>query len=164
MNEISGNKGYGTYIAKYMGVGLIGGSVVHMGTLGGSAWYIFLACIGVTLMVLGNAYEAKQTGQKIHAKYFAIILCLSLATGFLTGGTQHYVDNPMYAGGLLAIGLFVSYVAYFLKEGLPLKKKNIAIALVVAMAIFSTSYVFVQDIITGLHATFEGSNAVKHTH
>ena len=99
------NKNYLVYIAKYLGVALISGSVVHIGTLqNGVMRYIVLMGIGMVLMMLGNIVEAKQLGNKINTKFLMVITGLSLATGFLSGGVQHYLDNPIYAGYLLAIG------------------------------------------------------------
>jgi uncharacterized membrane protein len=100
-----------TYIAKYLGVALIAGSVVHIGTLqNGVTRYVVLIAIGLILTILGNLKEAKEHGQKINLNYFLIITGLSFATGFLSGGIQHYLDNPSYAGVLLGIGIVITYI------------------------------------------------------
>ena len=115
-----------TYISKYLGVALIAGSVVHIGTLqNGVTRYVVLILIGLILTVLGNIKEAKEHGQKINLNYFPIITGLSFATGFLSGGIQHYLDNPSYAGILLGLGLIITYITFFLKDRFKIKKKNL---------------------------------------
>ena len=61
------NKNFLIYICKYLGVALIAGSVVHMGTLQSDfVRYLFLMLIGLFLMLLGNILESKQNGEKIN--------------------------------------------------------------------------------------------------
>ncbi len=137
------HKKYITYIVKYLGVALIAGSVVHVGTLhNGTARYIILGITGLVLMIIGNIIEAKQNKEKIDLTYLAIVTGLSLATGFLSGGIQHYLDNPMYAGYLLASGLFFSYIIFFLKDKSKILSKNIVlIACISALILFISSKV-----------------------
>ncbi len=134
------HKKYLIYIVKYLGVALIAGSVVHVGTLhNGTTRYIVLGIIGLFLMVLGNLMEARQNGEKIDLKYLAIITGLSLATGFLSGGIQHYLDNPVYAGYLLAAGLLFSYVIFLIKDKTRILGRNIMIVLAVSAIIITVS-------------------------
>ena len=61
-----------TYIAKYLGVALIAGSVVHIGTLqNGVTRYVVLIGIGLILTIIGNIKEAKEHGQKINLNYWS---------------------------------------------------------------------------------------------
>jgi predicted PurR-regulated permease PerM len=157
------NKHFLTYIGKYLGVALIAGSVVHIGTLqNGFTRYVVLAIIGLVLMMVGNILEAKQNGQKINLNYLLIITGLSFATGFLSGGIQHYLDNPIYAGWLLSIGIFVSYLTYFWKDKLVLKPRNIAIVFIFSVALLLLSNFVIKDLAFGLHTTLEGENTPKH--
>lgn len=124
------------YILKYLGIALIAGSVVHVGTLSvGTTRYIILAVIGLFLMIIGNILESKQKGERINIRYLGLITSLSLTTGFLSGGIQHYLDNPSYAGYLLGIGLIGTYITFFLKEKGLLKAKNIISVLGIGIAI-----------------------------
>jgi predicted PurR-regulated permease PerM len=135
------NKNYIIYIIKYMGVALIAGSVVHVGTLqNGFTRYVLLGILGLFLMILGNVLEAKNLGHKINLQYLLVITGLSVATGFLSGGIQHYLDNPVYAGYLLSFGLFISYVTFFWKEKISLNYKNAVMVLLVSILIFAFSY------------------------
>jgi len=159
------NKQYLTYIAKYLGVALIAGSVVHIGTLdnGLTHYYIILAIIGLGLMIAGNIIEALENNQTINLKYFIIIIGLSFSTGFLSGGVQHFLDNPSYASWLLAIGLLVSYVTYFMKDKLRLRFKDIIIVAIVALAIIFSSQVLGDEFFERIHIGIEGENS-PHSH
>lgn len=140
------NKEFLTYICKYLGVALIAGSVVHIGTLdNGTTRYIILAFIGLALMLGGNIIEAIQTNTKINGKYFVNIIGLSFATGFLSGGVQHYLDNPYYASYLLGIGLLVAYLTFFWKEKLSLTGKNVGIVLILSLALLFSHHLFNED-------------------
>ena len=150
------NKNYLIYIAKYLGVALISGSVVHIGTLeGGELRYFVLMLIGLFLMTLGNISEAKQLGDKINTKFLLVITGLSLATGFLSGGVQHYLDNPVYAGWLLAIGVVVTYITFFMKEKFVLKNKNVLVATLLGIIILFFSNFVINKYIEIGHSGIE---------
>ena len=107
------NKKFIVYILSYLGVALIGGSIVHIGTLdGGNIRYAILGCIGVVLMIIGSVLEAQTNKEPVNIKYLGIVTALAISTGLLSGGIQHFLDNPIYAGYLLAVGLIVSYIAF----------------------------------------------------
>lgn len=54
------NKNFLVYLTSYLGVALIGGSIVHVGTLDvHSTRYIVLGVIGLILMIIGSTLEAK---------------------------------------------------------------------------------------------------------
>ncbi len=159
------NKHYLTYLVKYMGVALIAGSVVHIGTLqNGFTRYLILGVIGLVLMIVGNTIEAKQNGQKIDLNYLLILTGLSFATGFLSGGIQHYLDNPVYAGYLLSIGIFVSYLTYFWKNKLKLNPRNVAVVFIFSVSLLLLSNYVIKDLAFDLHTTLEGENTPEHGH
>jgi len=107
-------------------------------------------------MTLGNIAEAKQVGTKINAKFFAIVTCPSLATGLLSGGVQHYLDNPIYAGYLLATGAIVTYVFFFLKDAITLRPRDIVVVGAVAAGLLLASY--------GVSSEISGDGHTDHTH
>lgn len=150
-----------TYIAKYLGVALIAGSVVHIGTLqNGVTRYVVLIGIGLILTILGNIKEAKEHGQKINLNYFLIITGLSFATGFLSGGIQHYLDNPSYAGILLGIGIIITYVTFFLKDKFKIEKKNLAVVVILAILFMLFSHYVMDNTLLG--EDHHGSESVQH--
>lgn len=134
------NKKYIIYILKYLGVALIAGSVVHVGTLhNGTTRYIILGIIGLLFMVIGHILEARQGGERINFRYLLIVTGLSLATGFFSGGIQHYLDNPVYAGYLLAIGLLCSYIIFFLRDKIRLTARGVILVLIISILILVMS-------------------------
>lgn len=140
-----------TYIAKYLGVALIAGSVVHIGTLqNGVTRYVVLIVVGLILTILANLTEAKEQGQKINPNYFLIITGLSFATGFFSGGIQHYLDNPSYAGILLGVGIIVTYITFFLKDKLQLTKRNIIVVTLVAIVFILFSHFIMDNALLGV--------------
>jgi len=146
------NKNYLVYIAKYLGVALIAGSVVHMGTLeNGIMRYVVLLVIGVVLMMFGNITEAKQMGTRINAKFLLVITSL----GFLSGGLQHYLDDPVFAGSLLSIGVIVTYVTFFLRDKVSVKKKDVYIVICIALSIFTLSVFIANTYTPSGHSTTE---------
>ena len=147
------NKKYLVYLAKYLGVALISGSVVHIGTLStGFTRYAVLLVIGVILMLFGNISEAKQIGIKINSKFLLIIVSLAIATGFMSGGVQHYLDNPVYAGYLLAIGAVVAYITFFLKDKIAIRKKDIFVVVFIALGILFVSNFLMHDVVPHGHS------------
>lgn len=140
------NKEFLTYIAKYLGVALIAGSVVHIGTLENrTTRYFVLALVGLVLMLAGNIAEARQTNKKINLTFFVNVVGLSFATGFLSGGVQHYLDNPYYASYLLAIGLLVTYLTFFWKEKLLLTRKNALVVVGISLALLFSHNLFNKE-------------------
>lgn len=137
------NKKYIVYLLKYLGVALIAGSVVHVGTLqNGTTRYVVLGIIGLVCMLAGNILEAKQNCEQINLKYIMVITGLSLATGFFSGGIQHYMDNPGYAGYLLATGLFFSYITFFMRDKIKLYYKYIVVVAIMAgLIVFGSSLI-----------------------
>lgn len=179
----SENKKYIIYLLKYLGVALIAGSVVHVGTLqNGTTRYLVLGIIGLIFMLAGNILEAKQNGEKINLKYLIVITGLSLATGFFSGGIQHYLDNPSYAGYLLAVGLFFSYITFFMRDKIKLYFKYIFVV-ALASGLIILGSVFIKpsavadhhgavttivenssEAITSTSTHVDASNAPAHSH
>lgn len=158
------NKSFLIYIGKYLGIALIAGSVVHIGTLQNAFFrYIFLAIIGLFLMMLSSILEAKQKKQEINFRFLSVLIGLSFATGFLSGGIQHYLDNPVYAGLLLSIGFFVAYVTFFWNQNLKPKKKNVFIVSILSLLFLLFSNFVLVDLADDLHILLEGSGE-PHMH
>lgn len=155
------NKQYLTYAAKYLGVALIAGSIVHIGTLdSGTIRYLVLAAIGLVMMLAGNIVEALQKNQSIDAKYFVNVIGLSFATGFLSGGAQHYLDNPLYAGYLLGIGLLVSYVTFFRKDNQVLSLRDVALVGACSLFLLLSGHLVTSGILGAIH--LDGNESHGH--
>jgi hypothetical protein len=152
------NKKFLVYLTSYLGVALIGGSIVHVGTLDAhSTRYIVLGVVGLVLMIVGNVLEAKMQKEPLNLKYFGIVSALAVATGFLSGGIQHYLDNPIYAGYLLAIGLILAYIAFT-------QKYHLSTTSVGLMAVIALGLVIVTVSNTILHDVKSHEVGGEHTH
>jgi hypothetical membrane protein len=105
------------HICKYLGIALVSGSIVHAGTLGGSTEkYIILVLAGIVLTVVGNYLENTEAHKKVDTRFVALAVGLSFGTGMLSGGIQHYLDNPAYGAILLALGLTLTFVTLAYKD------------------------------------------------
>ncbi|MCX8507123.1 MAG: hypothetical protein ORN98_11005 [Alphaproteobacteria bacterium] len=134
-------KEYIIYVAKYLGIALIAGSVVHAGTLTEDMTrYILIGVAGLALFLVGEVLEEMASGDKINLRIFALATLLSLATGFMSGGVQHYLENPSYAGAILGIGILVSYVTFMLKSGKKITKLPLVITIIVSLAMSFGSF------------------------
>jgi hypothetical protein len=150
------NKKFLIYLTSYLGVALVGGSIVHMGTLDiNSSRYITLAFIGIGLMIVGNILEAQINKEIVGIKYFSIAAALAIATGFLSGGIQHYLDDPIYAGYLLAIGVVVAYITFMSKYHLQKTTRGLLTAVVIALLIVLTSNTIVHEAVPHGGATHQ---------
>ena len=116
--------------------------------------------IGLIFTIIGNIKEAKEHGQKINLNYFLIITGLSFATGFLSGGIQHYLDNPSYAGILLGLGMIITYVTFFLKDRFKIEKRNLAVVIILAILFMLFSHYVMDNTLLG--EDHHGSESVQH--
>lgn len=102
-----------SHMARYVGVGLISGSVVHAGTLGGAtSKYLTLIILGALLFSVGTLIQHK--GEKINKllAYVIVSVIISFGTGMVSGATQHYLDNPTFGAILFSLGLLIAYVSF----------------------------------------------------
>jgi hypothetical protein len=133
-------KAFTSHVLRYVGVGLISGSIVHIGTLGGGITrYVVLITLGITAFILGTILE-KGRGA-ITLNFIVISVLLSIGVGMVSGGTQHYLDGPVYASFLLPFGLLLGYVMFALREDNgELKIQKVIIATVLALIFFGGLY------------------------
>jgi hypothetical protein len=62
-----------SHILRYVGVGLISGSIVHAGTLGGgSLKYIILVIVGIIGFIIGTLLEHSRSIDKSFLSFIAI--------------------------------------------------------------------------------------------
>lgn len=117
MQQHNSTKTFLIHITKYLGIGLISGSIVHAGTLGGDyVKYIILIITGILLFVIGNVLEHGMQSIQQMIPYIGISTVLSIGTGMVSGGTQHYLDGPMIAAVLLPLGFFLAYLALIYRD------------------------------------------------
>ncbi len=116
-NQMNSTKSFVSHMFKYLGVGLISGSIVHAGTLGGNITkYIILIILGVILFVIGNILEHGISSLKQLIPYIWFSTILSIGTGMVSGATQHYLDGPFVAAILLPLGVFLGYLSFIYRD------------------------------------------------
>jgi phosphoglycerol transferase MdoB-like AlkP superfamily enzyme len=107
------NYSFISHTCRYVGVGMLSGSIVHMQTLGGSALkYLILMILGIILFTIGTFIEQKGKLDRKTALYLSVSIVVSLGTGMVSGSSQHFLDAPVVASILLAIGLCIAYISF----------------------------------------------------
>lgn len=140
-------KAYVSHLLRYVGVGLISGSIVHMGTLGGGhTRYIILIMMGVVAFIAGTLLEKRESKSSITA-FIGISVIMSIGVGMVSGGTQHYLDGPTYAAFLIPIGAAVGYFTFLFRDyKSEITTKRILAMLLIAMGLIAVLYVVAQRI------------------
>jgi hypothetical protein len=130
------------HICKYLGIALVSGSIVHAGTLGGSTMkYVSLIGVGILLTVVGHYLENKASHKAIDAQFVALAVALSFGTGMLSGGVQHYLDNPAYGAVLLSLGLVLTFLALGYKDfKRTLTARSVGIVCATSVVLFIGTY------------------------
>lgn len=111
------HRAFFSQLFRYVGVGLISGSIVHMSTLGGNIWqYVALIIAGMIAFVIGTFLERSFETVATPTSYLGLSVALSLGIGMVSGAIQHYLDGPHFAAFLIAVGLFIGYIALFFRD------------------------------------------------
>jgi hypothetical protein len=161
-----------SHMSRYVGVGLISGSVVHAGTLGGSSSkYITLIALGALLFSLGTLIQHK--GEKINKllSYIFVSVIISFGTGMVSGATQHYLDSPAFGAVLLSLGLLIAYISFTWQESRQnFTLKRILLAILVTFGIWFALHLINPLIIKPIQMNQIDSNTdtvlkvIPHTH
>lgn len=138
--KVTVEKAFTSHVLRYVGVGIISGSIVHIGTLGGDiTHYLVLVTLGIASFIAGTILE-KEKGA-ITVQFIAISVLMSIGVGMVSGGTQHYLDGPLYAAFLLPLGLLLGYITYvFLEDRKELKMRKVITAFLLSLALFFVLY------------------------
>jgi len=133
-------KAFTSHVLRYVGVGLISGSIVHIGTLGGSVThYAALITLGILAFIIGTILETGRSA--ITLNFIIISVLLSIGVGMVSGGTQHYLDGPVYASFLLPLGLLLGYIMFVLREDKKeFKIQKVIVATILSLALFGGLY------------------------
>lgn len=114
--KLSVEKSFASHLLRYVGVGLISGSIVHIGTLGGGYLrYVVLITLGISAFIIGTLMEKRDNVNSVTA-FIIISVILSIGVGMVSGGTQHYLDGPVYASFLIPIGIAIGYFAFLFRD------------------------------------------------
>ena len=134
-------KPYFSYLVMFLGMGLISGSVVHAAQEEMRVYALSLMGIGAVLFSLGSylnevLFKTGILGDNV-LRYVLLSLLLAIGVGLVSGSTQHFFDTPVFASYLTPIGIFISSVAFAIRQGFVLHSKSwiLLIALGLAFAI-----------------------------
>jgi hypothetical protein len=147
INKLSVEKAYISHLLRYVGVGLISGSIVHMGTLGGGhVRYPVLIVMGIVAFIVGTLLEKRGSESSLTA-FIGISVIMSIGVGMVSGGTQHYLDGPKYAAFLIPTGVAVGYFTFLFRDyKTEITKKRILVMLLIATGLIGVLYFISQKI------------------
>ena len=131
-------KPYFSYLIMFLGMGLISGSVVHAAQEEMRLYALTLMGIGAVLFSLGSylnevLFKTGIMGDTV-LKYVLLSLLLAIGVGFVSGSTQHFFDTPIFASYLAPTGIFISSVAFALRQGFVLHRKSWIFLIVLGLA------------------------------
>lgn len=118
---------YINYVLLFLGMGLISGAIVHMPV--DPAQYTLIMLIGAAMFGFAS-FISEIRGQEnlsragvVRALIFSLLL--SVGIGMMSGGIQHFSDNPAYSAMLIPLGFAVSLFSFVLKSGIRLSVKRL---------------------------------------
>ncbi len=125
---------------QFLGAGFIAGSVVHFGE-GMTPWDVSVLLLGLMFFSFALVYKETHLSDSKMSKRDLILLIisslfLSLTIGMASGGTQHFIDTPMYAALLIPAGLSLGFVAFSITQRVRFSFKQWS-ALLVALGFFA---------------------------
>ncbi|WP_295821277.1 hypothetical protein [uncultured Deinococcus sp.] len=79
--------------------------------------------LGVVCFTVGNYLQEfvlrKKTRPTNLGAFLLVSFVLSVGMGMMTGGVQHYLDNPAYSSVLIPVGLILAVLAFLSREAWP---------------------------------------------
>ena len=133
-------KPYIAYLVMFLGTGLISGSIVHVAQEENRIYAVVLMGVGAVLFALGSIMNELlfKTGLlgDTPVRYVLLSLLLAIGIGMISGSTQHFFDTPIYASYLAPLGVFLSLLAFAIRQGYVLHKKN-WIGMILAGCVFA---------------------------
>jgi hypothetical protein len=149
---------FAAYLFLFVGMGLVAGSVVHFGETEQIPRFLTIGFVGMVLFVIGSYIQesllnTSNLQREGILKYVLYSLILAIGIGMISGGTQHFLDFPLYASYLLPVGFILALVAYILRNNLNLSRKGWMVlmgsALALALPTFLGLNVYAQSLPTG---------------
>lgn len=111
------------YFLLLASTSFIAGGIVHLGLGENTAYYLALAVLGVVCFTVGNYLQEfvlrKKTRPTNLGAFLLVSFVLSVGMGMMTGGVQHYLDNPAYSSVLIPVGLILAVLAFLSREAWP---------------------------------------------
>jgi hypothetical protein len=118
---------YVNYVLLFLGMGLISGAIVHMPV--DPVKYTAIMLIGAAMFGFASFITEirgqANLGVRGIVRALAFSLLLSVGIGMMSGGIQHFSDNPAYSATLIPTGFAISLFSFVLKSGVRLSVKRI---------------------------------------
>ncbi|GGS01075.1 hypothetical protein [Deinococcus sedimenti] len=115
------------YFLMLASTSFIAGGIVHLGLGEHVPYYLGLAVLGVVCFTAGNylqEFVLRRAARPANLPRFLLVsFVLSVGIGMVTGGVQHFLDNPAYSAVLIPAGLVLSLLAFLAREGVQLSSK-----------------------------------------
>ncbi len=104
--------------------------------------------MGVIAFSVGTLLEKRDAQSSVSA-FVAVSIVLSIGVGMVSGGTQHYIDGPLYAAFLIPIGIAIGYYAFLFRDHKSaITGKRIGIMLLGAVVLMGILYFVAHTIPT----------------
>jgi hypothetical protein len=121
-------KPYFSYLTMFLGMGLISGSLVHAAQPDMRSYALALMAVGAALFAFGSylnevLFKTGILGDSV-LKYVSVSLLLAIGIGMVSGAAQHFYDTPIFASYIAPIGVFVSSLAFAIRQGYILHRKS----------------------------------------
>ena len=121
-------KPYFSYLTMFLGMGLISGSLVHAAQPDMRSYALALMAVGAVLFAFGSflnevLFKTGILGDSV-LKYVSVSLLLAIGIGMVSGAAQHFYDTPVFASYIAPIGVFVSSLAFAIRQGYVLHRRN----------------------------------------
>jgi uncharacterized protein (DUF305 family) len=114
---------YFVYLMYFLGVGFLGGAIVHFPV--NPNLYGIIGLVGAIIFTVASTLNEWLTNKR-HVLQEGVIkiilysLVLSIGLGMISGGIQHFVDFPVYASYLIPGGFIISLIGYVLNKEIKL--------------------------------------------
>ncbi|MXV20024.1 hypothetical protein [Deinococcus xianganensis] len=115
------------YFLMLASTSFIAGGFNHLGLGEHVPYYLGLAVLGVVCFTAGNylqEFVLRRAARPANLPRFLLVsFVLSVGIGMVTGGVQHFLDNPAYSAALIPAGLVLALLAFQAREGVQLSSK-----------------------------------------
>jgi len=131
-------KPYFSYLSMFLGMGLISGSIVHAAQPDMRSYALALMAVGAALFAFGSylnevLFKTGILGDNV-LKYVLVSLLLAIGIGMVSGAAQHFYDTPLFASYSAPIGVFISSLAFAIRQGYVLHRKSWLMMIVAGLA------------------------------
>lgn len=160
---------YLAFVGMFVGAGFISGSIVHLGE-GFNLWDLSMLVVGVLFFLVSTCVQefifSKKNIKDVKIIQFILYsLVISIGVGMASGGTQHFVDTPVYSSYLIPIGLGIGMVTFFIKEKVafaPKKWLQIVSIVIIMVIVLILLLGQIGKVLPEPHSQYHGHDSKTH--